>query len=82
MIINVKDNEYCGGTEIAEPSYALSGDDLELRWACRGIVLKNLPPGVPAFAPTACACDQKVRFELSNLTERAYNVKLARARGR
>jgi pectin methylesterase-like acyl-CoA thioesterase len=80
MIINVRDNEYCGGTEITEPSYTLSGDDLELRWAWRTHVLKNLSPGVPPLSPTACACDQKVRFELANLTERAYNVKLARAR--
>ncbi len=71
LIINVKDNDYCGGTRIANPGYTLSGNLVQLSWSWElG----------PEKAVTACACDHAIRFELANLPAGDYQVQLSRVR--
>lgn len=71
LVVDVKDNEYCGGTRIANPRYTVSGNLVRLSWGW------ELGPGK---AVTACTCDFSVRFELANLPAGDYQVQLARAR--
>lgn len=71
LIVDVKDNDYCGGTVLADPGYTVAGDTVQLRWTWKlG----------PEKAVTACACDHTIRFELSNLTSPDYKVPLVRVR--
>lgn len=71
LIINVKDNDYCGGTRVASPRFTVSGDRLQLSWTWElG----------PEKSVTACACDHAIRFELSNVPAGDYKVQLARTR--
>ena len=71
LIVNVKDNDSCGGTRIANLRYMVSGDRVQLSWTWElG----------PEKALTACACDHSIRFELSNLPRGDYQVQLARER--
>ena len=65
LIVNVKDNDYCGGTRITNPRYALDGKIVQLSWGW------ELGPGK---AVTACTCDLSVRFELANLPPGEYQI--------
>src|SRR5262245_10451614 len=69
LVVNVMDNDDCGGSRIADPGYKLNGKLVELSWKWRHI------PGEPR---TACYCDFKVRFELSGLAPGEYQVRLGR----
>ena len=71
FVVVVKDNDYCGGTDITDPRYELAGEDLKLRWAWKA------GPNVPV---TACTCDHTVHFELSSLMPKDYKVLLVRDR--
>ena len=71
LVVNVVDNDYCGGTRIADPSYKVSGKLVELNWTWR-----HIPDGGIA----ACYCDFKVRFEVSGLAPGDYRVQLGRVR--
>ena len=71
LIVNIKDNEYCGGTRIANPRYTVNGKLVQLSWQW------ELGPDK---AVTACTCDFSVRFELTNVPAGDYQIQLARVR--
>lgn len=71
LVINVKDNDYCGGTRVSNPGYTISGNRVQLRWTWEV---------GPQKAVTACACDHAIRFELSNIPAGDYQVQLTRTR--
>lgn len=71
LVVNVKDNDNCGGTRIANPRYTANGKIVRLSW---GWELG------PDKAVTACTCDFSVRFELANLPPGDYQIELARVR--
>ncbi len=71
LIVQVVDNDYCGGSRISDMNYKAIGSKLELHWTWR------VEPGA---AITACTCDHAVSFELSNLPRQEYLVELIRRR--
>ncbi len=76
LVIDVKDNDYCGGTVVSNLGYAVDGNNLNIRWAWTP---KQSPGGAPAPL-TACKCDHVLRFELSNIPRREFNIGLLRSR--
>lgn len=76
LVVAVKDNDYCGGTEVSNLGYTVEGNNLKIRWTWSP---KKTSGGAPVPL-TACRCDHDLRFELSNIPRRELNVELVRAR--
>lgn len=76
LIVDVKDNDYCGGTAVSNLGYAVDGSSLKIRWTWTP---KQTSGGAPAPL-TACRCDHAIRFELSNIPRREFNIGLVRGR--
>lgn len=67
FIVTAMDNHYCGGSQVAEPSYVRAGDVLELQWRWQ-----------TGNQVTACMCDHTIHFEISNLPVLEYRIRLDR----
>ncbi len=76
LMIDVRDNDNCGGTVVSDLGYTVDGETVRLHWTWKP---KQGPGGVPSPL-TACACDHAIRFELSNIPVRDYNIVLARSK--
>lgn len=76
LLVDVRDNDYCGGTAVSNLGYAIDGDSLRIRWSWAP---RKTSGGAPAPL-TACKCDHALRFELSNIPRREFNIGLVRDR--